>query len=397
MSTMVSKGWQAKSSVTDVTEIFVVEAAIVATLASGDDPDGLHIIHLPAAAIGVHVGRLDAGHSDPRQLEEHGGILRSQCLARQSEHLVLETRLTGGILCAAELTSLLIRKRRLGDGAPGVGGAFQQRAPVSIGIVGRRLEIRAPGVQLARAISHRARIARSWPVPLPAYARDRHGRSRSCSREHSVGWRGMSSRAHPDHRPAPPVRCCSGRRANHRHRDNPTRSPADPCRTSMSSRRHRWWWCAWFRVDSRPGMAPESRRPGRSNRVDHLRASTRRPVRRLLRRWPQEPWARVACSAQYRATRARCDQFISPSSRLAARKNKVVNVAGRYEIELDVTSSAPVLSSVRRFLASVSEHVWNDSRVSVAVARVLPQPGRARRRGKARLFPAESPWLPSRP
>jgi hypothetical protein len=36
-------------------------------------------------------------------------------------------------------------------------------------------------------------------------------------------------------------------------------------------------------------------------------------------------------------------QLISPSNRLAARKNRVVNVAGKYEIELELTSSTPVV------------------------------------------------------
>jgi hypothetical protein len=36
-------------------------------------------------------------------------------------------------------------------------------------------------------------------------------------------------------------------------------------------------------------------------------------------------------------------QLISPSSRLAARKNNVANAAGKYEIELELTSSTPVV------------------------------------------------------
>jgi len=59
-------------------------------------------------------------------------------------------------------------------------------------------------------------------------------------------------------------------------------------------------------------------------------------------------------------------QLIKPSSRLAARTNRVVNVAGKNEIELELTASPRWWYGVRRFLTSDSVHAWNNSRKRVS-------------------------------
>ena len=201
----------------------------------------------PLASTSVGLTRATATPASSKSTA--GSFDRSAWRARVSISSSM-TRLAGGILCAAEFTSLLIRKRRLGDGAPGVGGAFQQRAPVSIGIVGRRLETRAPGVQLARGflIGPELRVHGQCPfqrtlVIAMAEVDDVVANTASAGAEGPVERIRITGLRR---------RCDAVQEGEQisRHRDNPTHSPADPCRTSMSSRRHRWWRCARSRVDS---------------------------------------------------------------------------------------------------------------------------------------------------
>src|SRR3954462_11487048 len=78
-----------------------------------------------------------------------------------------------------------------------------------------------------------------------------------------------------------------------------------------------------------------------------------------------------------------------PSSRLAARKNKVVNAAGRYEIELELTSSTPVVIERPALLGERFGTHQDWLRPSVTAAGTPPQPGSPAGGSKTRLFPAD--------